>query len=75
MKEGRSKKAWKAKTPAEIYQLLESNISACQWKLILAGLVPLQYQDDEDETRVDISARKWSQTQPRKLSIGLRERQ
>ncbi len=39
--EGREEqKAWKAKTPAEIYQLLEGNISTCQWKLILAGLVP-----------------------------------
>ncbi len=34
---------------------------------------PNTYDDDEDETRVDISA-KQSQTQPRKLSIGFRER-
>ncbi len=32
------------------------------------------YQVEEDETRVDISARQWSQTQPRKLSTGFRER-
>ncbi len=40
MKKVRCKKAWKAKTPAEIYQLLESNHAPCQWKLILVGSVP-----------------------------------
>ncbi len=54
MKKGRCKKALKAKTPAKIYQLLEGNPAPGQWKLIL------QYQDDEYETRVDISARQWS---------------
>ncbi len=40
MNKGRCKKARKAKTPAEIYQWLESNPAPRQWKLILAASVP-----------------------------------
>ena len=39
MKKGRCKKAWKAKTPVEITQQLETNAAPCQHRLI-NGSVP-----------------------------------
>ena len=40
MKKGRCKKAWEAKTPAEINEKLESNYAPCKCTLMSAGSAP-----------------------------------